>query len=70
MMQLQNYDLPAIMETRWGESHNWNRMIKAYQLFGRDRKGRRGKGVALYVKKWIDHEELSLRNSHIQLEST
>jgi len=26
-------------------------MIEAYKLFKRDTKGRRGKGVALYVKK-------------------
>lgn len=27
-------------------------------------------GVSLYVKKWIDCEELFLRNSHEQVESS
>ena len=30
---------------------------------------RQGDGVALYVRKWIDCEELCLRNSHDQIES-
>ena len=28
-----------------------------------------GRGVALYIKKWIECEELSLKNSHEQAES-
>ncbi|KAK4806906.1 hypothetical protein QYF61_012627 [Mycteria americana] len=43
--------------------------IDGYRLFRRDRQGRRGGGVALYVKKWIECEELSLKNSHEQVES-
>ena len=30
---------------------------------------RRGGGVALYINKWIECEELSLKNSHEQVES-
>ena len=59
----------AITETRWDESHNWNTLIEDYRLFRRDRQGRRGGGIALYVWKWIDYEELCLRNSHDQVES-
>ncbi|GAB0206445.1 hypothetical protein GRJ2_003110100 [Grus japonensis] len=29
----------------------------------------RGGGVTLYIKKWIECEELSLKNSHEQVES-
>ena len=44
--------------------------IDGYGLFRRlFRWGRRGGDVALYVKKWIECEELSLRNSHEQVES-
>jgi len=32
--------------------------------FLEDRQGRSGEGVALYVKKWTDCEELPLKNSH------
>ncbi|PKU47503.1 hypothetical protein llap_2145 [Limosa lapponica baueri] len=33
------------------------------ELFRRDRRGRRGGGVALYVKEWIESEEMSLKPS-------
>jgi len=38
-------------------------------LFRKDRQGRRGRGVALYIKKTLQSEELSLKNSHEQVES-
>ncbi|KAK4807081.1 hypothetical protein QYF61_018422 [Mycteria americana] len=68
-MLLESYDLVAITETWWDESHDWSAAINGYRLFRRDRQGRRGGGVALYIKKWIDCEELSLKNSHEQVES-
>ena len=51
VVQLGKYDLIAIMETWWDESHNWNTLIEDYRLFVRDRQGRRGGRVALYVRK-------------------
>ena len=69
MVQLGEYDLIAIMETWWNEWHDWNTPIEDYRLFRRDRQGRRGGGVVLCVRKWIDCEELCLRNSHDQVES-
>ena len=48
---LERYDLVAITETWWDESHDWTVAIDGYKLFQRDRRGRRGRGVALYVKK-------------------
>ena len=65
---LEHYDLAAVPETWWDECHDWSAAINGYRLFRRDR-GRRGGGVALYLKKWIDCEELSLKNSHKQVES-
>jgi len=56
-------------ETWWDESHDWSVAIDGYQLFRRDRPGRMGGGVALYMKKWIECEELSLKGSHNQVES-
>jgi len=43
--------------------------INGYRLFRRDRRGRRGEDVALYIKKWIDCEELPLKDGHEQVES-
>lgn len=69
MVQLENYDQIATMETWWAESQNWNTTIEGHMLFGRDRHSKRAEGLALYVKKWTDCEELLLRNSHDQVES-
>ncbi|PKU45862.1 rna-directed dna polymerase from mobile element jockey-like [Limosa lapponica baueri] len=60
---LERYDIVAITETWWDKSHNWSVAIKGYKLFRRDRQGRRGGGVALYVKEWIESEEVSLKPS-------
>jgi len=67
VVQLGNYDLIAITETWWDESHDWNTLIEDYRLFRRDRQSRRGGGVALYVRNWIDCEELCLRTQHREL---
>lgn len=42
-------------------------MIDGYEFSRRDRQGKRGVGVTLYIKKWIDCEEQPLRNSHEQI---
>ncbi|KAK4830743.1 hypothetical protein QYF61_013193 [Mycteria americana] len=54
----ENYDMVAIMETWWGDSHNWSAAMDGYKLFRRDRQGRRGGGVALYVRESLDSLEL------------
>jgi len=69
MMSLENYDLVAITETWWDESHDWHTVIEGYRLFRKDRKGRRRGGVALYVRKRIDCKELCLTTSHDEVES-
>jgi len=50
---LESYNLIAITETWWDESHDWNIALDGYRLFRRDRRGRRGGGVALYIKKTL-----------------
>ena len=69
VVQLGKYDLIAITETWWDESHDCNTLIEDNRLFRRDRQGRRGGRVVLCVRKWIDCEELCLRNSHDQVKS-
>ncbi|KAK4824952.1 hypothetical protein QYF61_021640 [Mycteria americana] len=45
----ENYDIVAIMETWWDDSHNWSAAMDGYKLFRRHRQGRRDSGVALYT---------------------
>jgi len=59
-------DLIAIMETWWDYLQNWNITIEDYKLFRSDRQGRRSERDALCVTKWINCEELPLRNSQEQ----
>ncbi|KAK4806761.1 hypothetical protein QYF61_005557 [Mycteria americana] len=66
---LEVFKRRVVSETWWDESHDWSVAIDGYRLFRRDRQGRRGRGVALYIKKWIECEELSLKNSHKQVKS-
>ena len=47
----ESYDIVAIMETWWNDSHSWSAVMDGYRLFKRERQGRKGSGVALYVKK-------------------
>jgi len=66
---LESYNLIAITETWWDESHDWNVALDVYWLFRRDRRRRRGGGIALYIKKTLQSEELSLKNNHQQVKS-
>ena len=50
---LQCCDLIAVTETWWDESHDWSVAINGYRLFRRDRQGKRGGGIALYIEKSI-----------------
>ena len=69
VMHLESCDLVAITETWWNNSHNWDTTTEGYQLFKKNRQGRKVRGVAPYVKERIDYEELLLRNSQEQVES-
>ncbi|KAK4825626.1 hypothetical protein QYF61_001306 [Mycteria americana] len=55
----ENYDIVSITETWWDDSHNWSVAMDGYKLFRRDRQGRRGGGVALYVRECLDCLELN-----------
>ena len=66
---LASYDLIALTEIWWDESHDWSVAINGYRQFRRDRWEKRDGSVALYIKKSIQCEELSLKNSHKQVKS-
>ncbi|KAK4831293.1 hypothetical protein QYF61_016763 [Mycteria americana] len=57
---LQGYDLLGIMETWWDGSCDWSVGTKGYRLFRKDRQGRRGGGVTLYVNDQLECMELHL----------
>lgn len=48
--QQENYDIVTITETWWDDLHNCSAAMDGFKLFGRDRIGRRGGEVALYVR--------------------
>ena len=54
MMKQENYHVMAITETWWDVSHDWSAPVEGYKFFRRDRQGRRGGGVALYVRDCYD----------------
>ena len=68
-MLLEIYDLIVIAETWWGESRDWSVVIDGHRLFRRDRWGKRGGSLDVCIKKSIQCEELSLKNSHEKVES-
>nr|XP_048704947.1 uncharacterized protein LOC125636205 [Caretta caretta] len=58
MARSRNYDAIGITETWWGNSHDWSTVMDGYKLFRKERQGRKGGGVALYVREQYDCSEL------------
>ena len=61
-----SYDLVAITETWWEHSHDWSAAMDGYKLFRKDSKGRRGGGVALYVKECFEVIELMTGDNKVE----
>ncbi|GAB0179437.1 hypothetical protein GRJ2_000409000 [Grus japonensis] len=57
---LQGYDLIGIMETWWDSSYDWSVGMEGYRPFRKDRQGRRGGGITLYVNDQLECMELHL----------
>ncbi|XP_051640625.1 uncharacterized protein LOC127469851 [Manacus candei] len=66
IVQQESYDVVAITETWWDDSHDWSAAMDGYKLFRRDRQGRRGGGVALYVRESLDSLELEVSNNKVE----
>ncbi|PKU29971.1 hypothetical protein llap_19724 [Limosa lapponica baueri] len=58
--RLQGYNLIGITETWWYGSYEWSVGMEGYRLFRKDRLGRQGGGVALYVNDQPESMELHL----------
>lgn len=43
-------DIIWIIETWWEKAHGWMSMMYGYKIFRKEKNGRRGVGVVLYVK--------------------
>ncbi|GAB0203631.1 hypothetical protein GRJ2_002828700 [Grus japonensis] len=57
---LQGYDLIGITETWWDGSYDWSVGMEGYRFFRKDRQGRQGGGVTLYVNDQLECMELHL----------
>jgi len=57
---LCGYDIISITETWWDRSYDWSIGMGGYRFFRKDRQGRQGGGVALYVKDQLEGRELCL----------
>ena len=68
-VQLQGCNLVGIMEMRWGGSHDWSIAMEGYRLIRKDRQGRRGGVVALYVRAQLECMELCLQMDKDPVES-
>ena len=66
IVQQASYDLVAITETWWDHSHDWSAAMDGYKLFRKDRQGRRGGGVALYVKECFEVTELMTGDNKVE----
>ncbi|KAK4830259.1 hypothetical protein QYF61_009352 [Mycteria americana] len=68
IMQQENYNIVAVTETGRDDSHNRSAAKDGYKVFRRDRQGRRGGGVALYVRECFDCLELNDGDDKDELE--
>ncbi|PKU42582.1 adaptin ear-binding coat-associated protein 1 [Limosa lapponica baueri] len=66
IVQQDSCDIVAITETWWDDGHDWNAAMDGYKLFRRDRQGRRGGGVALYVRECFDCTELDSSDDEVE----
>ncbi|KAJ7419991.1 hypothetical protein BTVI_23322 [Pitangus sulphuratus] len=66
IMQQESYDVVAITEMWWDDSHDWSAAMDGYKLFRRDRQGRRGGGVALYIRGSLDSVELEVSDNKVE----
>ncbi|PKU27748.1 dtw domain-containing protein 2 [Limosa lapponica baueri] len=57
---LQGYDLIGIMKRWWDGSYDWSVGMEGHRLFRKDRQGRRGGSVALYVNGQLECMEICL----------
>lgn len=66
-----SYDVTAISETWWDESHDQSAGMEAYRPFKKKRHGRQAGGVILYVRERPDHTALAwMMNLQVKIKGT
>ncbi|XP_064908670.1 uncharacterized protein LOC135578557 [Columba livia] len=66
IVQQESYDIVAITETWWDDSYDWSAAMCGYKLFRKDRQGRRGGGVALYVRESLVSVKLEVISHKVE----
>ncbi|KAJ7410982.1 mitochondrial fission process protein 1 [Willisornis vidua] len=66
IMQQKIYDIVAITEMRWDDSHDWSAAMGGYRLIRRDSQGKRGEEVDLYVRESLESVELEVSNDKVE----
>ncbi|KAJ7422536.1 mitochondrial fission process protein 1 [Pitangus sulphuratus] len=65
-VQQESYDIVTITETWWDDSHDWSAALDGYKCFRRDRQGRRGGGVAQYVRQSLGSLKLEVSDDKVE----
>ncbi|KAK4827172.1 hypothetical protein QYF61_015134 [Mycteria americana] len=66
LVSSQSYEIIGMSETWWNESHDWSAGMEGYRLFRRDRQGKQGGGVALYVRERFDCTALTVSDDVVE----
>ena len=66
LAQSQSYDIIGISEIWWEEPCDWSTMMDGYTLSRRDRQGRQGGEVALYIKEGLDCTALAVGDDTVE----
>lgn len=62
-----SYDVIDISETWWDEFHDWTDGMECSRLFRRNKQGKWGEGVALYIRERLDGTALSVRDVVVEI---
>lgn len=63
LVSFQTYNIIGRSQTSLNESHDWS---AGYRPFRRDRQGRQGGGVTLYVRKWFHCTDLTVSDDEVE----
>jgi len=66
---LQGYDKTGITEMWWDGSYDWSAGMEGHSLFGKDREGRQGGGIALYFNDQLWYMEIRMGKDEEPMES-
>lgn len=66
IVQQENHDIVTIAETWWNDLCDWSAAVDGYRLLRRNRQGKRGRGVALYVRECISCLEINAVSEKVE----